>query len=318
MHGTSFLDRLFWAGTHVAAVGLAAATLGGFLGRLWWVLDLLSHFRVQYLGAAVLLLAVYALGKRWGWASLVAGLALLNLGLILPLFFPRQAPEMQSPAYRLFLSNVLTANPQHERARRVIEASDADFVALLEVSQRWLDDLNLDALGYGERVAVPRGDNFGIALYSRYPIADSQILYLSKWGLPAIVARVALGGEMVTLVVVHTVPPKTGMLTRVRNAQMAALTDSPARFPHPWMIAGDFNATSWSPYFGAWLKNAGLQDSRRGFGVQPTWRGLHPLLAVPIDHVLVSDGIRVRNRRVGPDIGSDHLPVILDFSVAGQ
>ena len=33
----------------VFGIGLAVATLLGFLGRLHWMFDLFSHFRVQYM-----------------------------------------------------------------------------------------------------------------------------------------------------------------------------------------------------------------------------------------------------------------------------
>jgi endonuclease/exonuclease/phosphatase (EEP) superfamily protein YafD len=38
--------------------------------------------------------------------------------------------------------------------------------------------------------------------------------------------------------------------------------------------------------------------------------------ALPIDHTLVSPGVRVVQREVGPDLGSDHRPVTttIEFS----
>lgn len=71
------------------------------------------------------------------------------------------------------------------------------------------------------------------------------------------------------------------------------------------------------------LLRASLLDSRRGFGWMPTWPVLSPpgivatlvgaLFAIPIDHVLVSPGIGVADRRTGPPFGSDHLPLKVDL-----
>jgi endonuclease/exonuclease/phosphatase (EEP) superfamily protein YafD len=38
-------------------------------------------------------------------------------------------------------------------------------------------------------------------------------------------------------------------------------------------------------------------------------------LRIPSDQVLVGGGIGVRDRRVGMDIGSDHMPVIADLDL---
>ena len=316
MSKPTFWKKFFWLGVHLAALGLVVATLGGFLGRLWWAFDLLAHFRVQYLAAGLLLLVVYALGKRQGWRILTAGLVLINLSLMLPLFVPIYTPETPPPFYRLFLSNVLTENPHHDLTRNLIVDSDADFVALLEVNQDWLDDLHLEDLGYLYAIEQPRRDNFGIALYSRYPLENAQIINFGSWELPSIAVDVKLDEYPVTLLISHPVPPKGESLFHQRNLQMDQLTAYAAQLDGAIILAGDLNATSWSPYFGEWLHTAHLRDSRRGFGVQPTWNGINRLFTIPIDHILISSGIQVHERDIGPDIGSDHRPVIMDFSIS--
>ncbi len=58
-----------------------------------------------------------------------------------------------------------------------------------------------------------------------------------------------------------------------------------------------------------------LSDSEQGFGPQPSWSTELLIPVVPIDHFLVSKDIEVLNRVLGPNIGSDHLPVYVDLLV---
>ena len=81
------------------------------------------------------------------------------------------------------------------------------------------------------------------------------------------------------------------------------------------IIAGDFNASPYSPVFKKLLTTSGLRDTRTGFGWLPSWPALFPLAFIPIDHILVSPDIQVQNRATGPYIGSDHYPVIAELSI---
>jgi endonuclease/exonuclease/phosphatase (EEP) superfamily protein YafD len=81
------------------------------------------------------------------------------------------------------------------------------------------------------------------------------------------------------------------------------------------VLLGDLNTTSWSPGFQECLQISRLRDSRRGFGVHPTWPARQAVLRITIDHCLVSDGIVVEDHHVGPDVGSDHLPVLIKCRV---
>jgi endonuclease/exonuclease/phosphatase (EEP) superfamily protein YafD len=83
------------------------------------------------------------------------------------------------------------------------------------------------------------------------------------------------------------------------------------------MLMGDLNTTMWSPYFHELETQAGLRNARDGFGILPTWpqKGQWPMFRIPLDHCLVSPEIRVEAFRVGSNIGSDHLPIIVDVTI---
>jgi endonuclease/exonuclease/phosphatase (EEP) superfamily protein YafD len=82
----------------------------------------------------------------------------------------------------------------------------------------------------------------------------------------------------------------------------------------PVVVAGDLNMSPWSPFFSRLVKASGLTDSEPGFGFQPTWPTYQPILYLPLDHVLVSRDVIVADRRTAADVGSDHLPVVIDIA----
>ena len=63
----------------LGALGFCAAaiSLAGFFGAWAWWLEILSHFRVQYAAAFLLLAALFALGRQWRAAAGALALALV-------------------------------------------------------------------------------------------------------------------------------------------------------------------------------------------------------------------------------------------------
>jgi len=312
------VEKLFWAGVDLLALALFSASLAGFLGAWWWIFDLLGHFRVQYLVALLVLIPIYGLGERRIRLAVAAGFALLNLVLIVPLYVRPRLAHAAGAEQRILLANVLTQNRDRQRLSAWIDETSPDYIALLEVDETWLDDLNLTARGYLYAVTQPRGDNFGVALYSRLPLENSEMIAFGSYGVPSIVSRLMVGETPLTFIVTHPIPPKRARFHHLRNAHMDEIVRYASRLDGAVILVGDLNATSWSPFFRDWLAVGNLRDSRREFGVQPTWPVDRPLLRIPIDHALVSAGVLVHHRRVGPDIGSDHLPVLMDFSLPAQ
>ena len=113
---------------------------------------------------------------------------------------------------------------------------------------------------------------------------------------------------------VHPLAPVDERSAELHRAQHAAYADW-ATGRSRAVVVGDFNSTPWTATVRALLSDGDLANSQRGYGVAPTWE-VGRLWAVPIDHAVHGDDLVVVDRIVGPDLGSDHRPLLVE--VAGR
>ena len=299
---------LMQAGAAVVCLATVAATFG----RFHWFLELFTHFRVQYL----LSLLIAALGLRLTRQRLPALLCLLfalpNLVAVGSLYIrPTPQPENHSTPLRAVLVNVNTQLGNPALVRDMLAATDPDLVVLEEINTAWLRVLEPTLNAFPHRCLELREDNFGIGLFSRLPLLKQQILIVGDAGVPTLVVQLATTPPL-TVIATHPLPPGRATYARLRNQQLQRL---PSLIDNavPLLLLGDLNVSPWSPHFRQLIKASGLRDSARGFGVQATWPATSRLLRIPLDHCLHSASIAILDRHLGPHVGSDHLPLIVDF-----
>lgn len=300
----------------MVAVGsvAAACTALGFFGAYHWKIDLFAHFRMQYTIVLALVGAIL-LGCRARGAALFCGLfLLLNLVVIAPYYWP--AFDRNEPAQKMLRAvhfNVLTANNRYAEVQAFLQQTNADLILLEEINQTWLTALDLLVAEYPYVVSDPRGDNFGIVLFSRWPFIDSALLDLANTGVPAIVATIDTPQGELHVLGIHTLPPINLAYATVRDRQIAAIPQYLASSEAATMVLGDLNTTPWSAPFRQLIDNSALHDCGTGFGIQPTWPTTNRTLMVPIDHCLRSSHLTISNKVTLRDLGSDHLPNSIDF-----
>jgi endonuclease/exonuclease/phosphatase (EEP) superfamily protein YafD len=73
----------------------------------------------------------------------------------------------------------------------------------------------------------------------------------------------------------------------------------------------------WSPYYRKLVRDSGLRNARKGFGIIPTWPCGIPMMSIPLDHCLTSPSLQVNAIKRGKQVGSDHFPIIVDLAVTG-
>jgi endonuclease/exonuclease/phosphatase (EEP) superfamily protein YafD len=282
--------------------------------------QLIEPFRLQLLFGCAAIAALAALLRLRGWFDVAALCALLNFALVAPTLAaaPRPPPSGGVPV-RLLLANVLTSNTRYQDVVRAARELKPDLIALVETDRRWYDALAPGLADYRGQRFVEHSGNFGLALFARGDLrVDAEYLGSS---LPTLVGTVALpGAAPLQLLLTHPPPPLGEDAVEVQRSQLAAVARRARALAPPIILAGDLNTTPWSAAFARLLATSGLYDSREGFGVQASFpadpRGA--LVRIPIDHVLLSSDIAVRTRRVERDIGSDHLPVLIDLVVPPQ
>lgn len=313
---THSLRRARWTlRWRVYAAGVALPTGLALFADGLWLGELATHFRVQYAGLSLLALVGLALCRSWKWAAgtaLVLGLQLIQ---IVPLYVGPDLEEHRGPKRRLLLCNVLTQNHNPLPLLELIEEQRPDFIVLEEVSLRWARELRELEGAYPHRRWAVRDDNFGIGFLSRWPLDSCEILQFGSAGVPSVVAKLEIDGRPLTILGTHPLNPTSRRFTALRNEQLAALREYALETPGEILLAGDLNTTSWSPAFRLLCDGERLRDTRLGFGVQWTWPSSLMPMGIPLDHCLVSSGIQVDARWVGPSVESDHLPVLMDFSL---
>ena len=296
--------------------GVSAATLLGFVGRLWWVLDLFAHFRVQYLVALTVAALALLVLRRWLTVACFGLFWLVNLVTILPLYVGgRHAAAASGPVVRAMLSNVRTHGGDPVLVAAAVREFDPQILVLQEVSEGWLRELAGVLAAYPYARTHPRGDNFGIGLFSKFPFVRCESVFIEQARVPTVVAEVALDTGSCTVVATHPLPPMSATCSRMRNQHLREVAALTRRARPPVLLLGDLNVTRWSGHFRSFVRESGLRDSALGRGWQPTWPMDNLLFLIPIDHCLHSEGIHVVDRRLGSRVGSDHLPVLVEFRI---
>ena len=298
----------------MALVALFAAlvsltSIGAFFGGQWPLLDLVASFR-PHLTVATILAALILLGARWHRSAGAAGvIGLVSLAVVAPLFIGPGAPP-SGEALRVMSFNLLSDNDRYEEVIDYIALESPDVVILHEVSRPWEEALAAAGLGY----EITRGRSEGLIFGSLVmaPAGSTvQSFGFAKSNPRAI--EVILPSRVAVLGIHPLAPfPEAETERRIFQFEFAALWALAQNGPR--VIAGDFNAGPWSHPFRRLLSTTGLSNSQNGFGLELTYPAdSNPLFQVSIDHLLHSHDLAVAERRLGPAMGSDHLPLIVDL-----
>ncbi len=294
-------------------------TVFGFCGTIYWFFDLFSYHRLQYMALLLACAGTLLTFKKWREAAVAFLFGMLNLSLIMPLYWPRGVDGIDAPRQRALLLNLQYSNREYELVYEFVHHVDPDFILFEEVTSQWAEALK-ELGAYPFFVIEARESCTGIALFSRIPLNETEIFTINETAPPDLIAQIDLEGQPLTIIGTHPSPPLGPVDYQTSMDQLSNLARIASETRGAVMLLGDLNSTSWGSYFNRLVYDANLSDSRKGYGLQPSFPARDLILGqflylTPIDHILISSEILVLDRSLGPYVGSDHYPVVVDFSI---
>lgn len=211
-----------------------------------------------------------------------------------------------------------------EEFHRLVLATDPDVIFIQEGSHHINDDLRRDGWN-------TTSGPFLVA--SRFPVQqiDDGLDY-RHFGHAGRVARYTLDTPQgpLTLYHVHLPTPRRGFEGFIKDQEVGVLAikesigirERASDFTRRWfgpldskaIVAGDFNMPVESTIFRRHWSD--LQDAFCEAGLGWGYTKFTRKIGARIDHVLAGSAWSVKNAWVGPDVGSDHRPVVVDLDLA--
>lgn len=294
-------------------------TVAAHLDSWHYLFSPLPHFKVFYAFLAAVAFAFCAVSRRWRWFVVAAICVVVNLSSILPWYIPRvdadrDADRDADPNLRIVAVNVQTSNQQDGALLEWLSEHPVDIILLQEMDRRWIDALSAFRDQFPHRVEDPKPEGGGIVLWSRLPLEDVKAGLLDAVKARSVEADIGVAQQRVHIIALHAWPPRIRETASDRDRQLRAAAK--LAHDHPLCILiGDLNTTMWASGYRLLERESGLVNARRGFGILGTWPTQAWPLMIPLDHCLCSPEIVPTACGLGPEFGSDHLPLYVTLHV---
>ncbi|WP_407306355.1 endonuclease/exonuclease/phosphatase family protein [Acinetobacter sp.] len=251
--------------------------------------------------------------------ALIAALA-YQLKMVLPYTFiwKKQVKKVRrhqlhpDKQISLIVSNVLTPNDKYHLLIEQIQKHQPDLVLTLETDLNWQKALSVIEKDYPYRVPVPLDNLYGMHLYSKLELKDTEVKFILSDEIPSIYTTVILrSGQPVQLYCLHPKPPSPTEAkdSTLRDAELLMVGDQIKDLDESCIVMGDLNDVAWSRTTRLFQRISGLLDPRVGRHYINTFHADYPLLRWSLDHIFHSTDFALVHMERLPHVGSDHFPV---------
>lgn len=291
----------------------------------WWIRGAdFPRLQILVLGLIALVLLLvwdqpWDLRREIVFTALIAALA-YQLKMVLPYTFiwKKQVKKVHKHQLNpdkqisLLVSNVLTPNDKYHLLVEQIQKYQPDLVLTLETDLIWQKALAVIEKDYPYRVPVPLDNLYGMHLYSKLELKDTEVKFILSDEIPSIHTTVILrSGQPVQLYCLHPKPPSPTEAkdSTLRDAELLMVGDQIKDLDESCIVMGDLNDVAWSRTTRLFQRISGLLDPRVGRRYINTFHADYPMFRWSLDHVFHSTDFALVHMERLPHVGSDHFPV---------
>ncbi|MDN3494237.1 endonuclease/exonuclease/phosphatase family protein [Winogradskyella bathintestinalis] len=222
--------------------------------------------------------------------------------------------EKNKPKISLFTANVLQKNREYQLLKTMYKDINADIMLFTETDSKWTNALNADMSPiFGHTIKVPKENTYGMLLYSRLELFDSEVKYLVSDSVPSIHTKLKLStNDTIQLYAIHPTPPmpEENPTSSGRDTEMMMIAKLALDSKYPVIVIGDFNDVAWSQTSKLFQSVSRLLDVRKGRGLYNTFSADSYILRWPLDHIFISSEFKLTKVVRCDDINSDHYPLL--------
>lgn len=263
--------------------------------------------------AIATLVCVSLFSRRLRIAGLLAG-AVLCAEFTSPTLIDwhRNSGPASGPTLKVISFNWLLDERDRSEIYAWLREQDADIVALQEFIE---PERGVAAALYGmfPYHTKPASDQ---VILSKYPVLRQTSKALENNSL--LRAELEVQGRRLVVWGIHPATLKELPELKARDHYLSEVAFYVERETEPVLMMGDFNATRWDPAFQA-IVSAGALHQQPALLAPPTRMAVRkglPFLGSPIDHILTNGRNVLSDCHTGPNLGSDHKPLICNLQLS--
>jgi|GEM_PF-1254651 len=280
-----------------------------------WIVAAADSLRIPYAVFLVVFVTFFFLRNNYALASAGAIALLILAPGIWPYF--KTASELPSTKkaekkevvvsdFSVLHFNVKENNKQITSVAEAALASGADIVSMQELtgnSFAIVDPLMREKYPYAlSELSYP---GFGMAVYSKYPIASTAVL--ASHDFPLLTGIIIISSDTLHFIAATTSTPTNDKDFQAQLKQFKFIAEEANKVTGQLIVMGDMNAVPWSEQVTSLLNTTKLKDSRKDLSA--TYPAQSPL-QIPIDYIFHSAAITCEKFTTQGGTTSNHLGII--------
>ena len=217
----------------------------------------------------------------------------------------------------ILVSNVLTPNKDYHKLLEIVNRRKPDILLTLESDEKWEEALKELEKEYKYCIKVPQDNLYGMHLYSKLKLEETEIRYLVKNDIPSIHGVVRLEDDSrIRIHCMHPRPPSPSEAdtSTNRDAELLMLGRDVWEQDDSVLVFGDLNDVAWSRTTRLFQQMSGLLDPRIGRGFFNTFHADYRFFRWPLDHVFHSNDFTLVDIAREKHVGSDHFPMYIKLN----